>query len=91
MEDDPDWRALLNDYQATLDEFERISKALTAALVDRDSATEDLPELFAAESRARDAVILARMRLVNAWRDSQPDLRLPTAGNALRRDDSNDR
>ena len=83
MEANPDWPALLSDYQATLEEFERVSKALTAALIDRDSATDDFPELFAAESRAREAVVLSRMRLVNAWRDSQPDFQLPIAAGEL--------
>lgn len=77
MEDDPDWPALLIDYKAALAEFEHVTKVLTEALVDRDSAAEDLPELFAAESRARDAVGLSRMRLVAAWRHAQTDFQLP--------------
>lgn len=85
MEANPDWPALLSDYQATLEEFERVSKALTAALIDRESAAADLPALFAAESRARDAVVLSRMRLVNAWRDSQPDFQLPITADDLDR------
>jgi len=92
MEDHPDWPMLLTDYQSALDEFERVTRALTAALVDPNSAADDFSELFAAESRARHTVVLSRMRLVNAWRDS---LQQPTAdGNdkdALGRDDSNDR
>jgi hypothetical protein len=87
MEGNPDWPALLTDYQTALEEFERVTKAVTAALVDRNSAAETFPELFAAESRARDAVILSRMRLVNAWRDSQPDFQLPiTAGDFGKRE-----
>ena len=92
MEDHPEWPILLTDYEGALEEFERVTEALTAALVDPNSAADDFSELFAAETRARDAVVLSRMRLMNAWRDS---FQQPTAdGNdkdALGRDDSNDR
>ena len=71
MGDDPDWPALLDAYASALEEFERVTKALTAALIDRDSYAEDLLPLFAAESTAREAVMLHRVRLMNAWRDSE--------------------
>jgi len=91
MEDHPEWPILLTDYEGALEEFERVTEALTAALVDPNSAADDFSELFAAETRARDAVVLSRMRLMNAWRDS---FRLPAAvsndQDALRRDDSTD-
>jgi hypothetical protein len=61
-------------YEAALKEFERVSAALTAALVDRHSNPEVFPALAEAEASARDAVMLTRMRLINAWRDSQPQM-----------------
>lgn len=70
-----DWPALLTAYQAALAEFDRTTAALTAALVDRDFDTDDFPALLAAEERAREAVVLTRMRLVDAWRDTQQDVR----------------
>jgi hypothetical protein len=54
--------------------FEQASNALTGALVDRDTSVDALPPLFAAESSARDAVVLSRMRIVTLWRQSQPNL-----------------
>ena len=63
-----DWPALLTDYHAALDEFERVTELLTLLLVDRTSTPEDFRGVFAAEAKARDVVILTRMRLMNAWR-----------------------
>ena len=71
-----DWPALLTDYQAALDEFERVTKMLTLLLADRTSTPEDFRGVFAAEARARDVVVLTRMRLMNAWREDQPELEL---------------
>lgn len=71
-----DWPALLTDYQAALDNFDRVTKMLTLLLVDRTSTPEDFRGVFAAETRARDVVILTRMRLMNAWREDQPDVEL---------------
>jgi len=79
MEDHPDWPALLEQYKAALEHFERASAALTAALVDRDTSADDLPALFAAEASARDVVVLARMRVVALWRESQPNLDLSSS------------
>jgi hypothetical protein len=76
MEGNPDWPALLTAHLGALQEFERITKALTAAVIERNAAAADLRQLFAAESMARYAVILSRIRLVNA-NDSQPGLQLP--------------
>jgi len=72
MEGDPDWPALLTAYHAAVDEFERITKTLTLLLVDRNSTPEDFRGVFEAEAKARDMVILTRMRLMNAWRTDQP-------------------
>ena len=72
VEDHPDWPALLQEYKAALEHFERASTALTAALIDRD--TDDLPPLFAAEASARDGVVLARMGITALWRESQLNL-----------------
>jgi hypothetical protein len=71
-----DWPALLSDYEAALAQFQRVTEALTRALVDLDSTPEDFRGLFAAEERARDTVLLTRTRLVNAWREAQPDFEL---------------
>ena len=76
MEDHPDWPALLQEYKAALEQFERASNALTTALVDPDTSADDLPLLFAAEASARDGVGLSRMRLVALWREVQPSLDL---------------
>jgi len=77
MSDDPDWPALLTDYEAALDEFERTSKALTAALLQPGGPNGDRSALLAAEASARDVVVLTRMRLMNAWRDTDAHLRSP--------------
>jgi hypothetical protein len=76
MDLDPDWPilVLLREYKRALTTFEQASSALTAALVDRDTSVDDLPPLFAAESTARDAVVLSRMRILTFWRQSQPSL-----------------
>ena len=74
MEDHPDWPALLEAYTAALERFERATSALTAALIDRDTSADDLPPLFAAEASARDAVVLARVRIMALWRESQASL-----------------
>ena len=76
MEDHPDWSALLKEYKAALEHFERATTALTAALVDRDTSADDLPPLFAGEASARDRVILARMRIGALWRESPPNVDL---------------
>ena len=76
MEDHPDWPALLQEYRVALEHFERATAALTAALVDRDTSTDDLRSLFAAEASARDGVVLSRMRIVALWREVQPSLDL---------------
>jgi hypothetical protein len=70
MPDDPDWPALLTDYEAALEEFERVTKALTAAMLAPGGPNDDHHSLLAAEAAARDAVVLTRMRLMSAWRDS---------------------
>jgi hypothetical protein len=63
----PDWPTVLARYEAALEQFEQASKALTTALVDRGSGAEDFDALLAAEAVARDAVVLTRMRALNAW------------------------
>jgi len=71
-----DWPALLTDYQAALEDFERVTKILSLLLVDRTSTAEDFRGVFAAEAKARDVVMLTRMRLMNAWREDQPAVEL---------------
>lgn len=82
MEGRPDWLALLTAHIAALQEFECVTKALTAAVMDRNSAPADLRELFTAESMARYTVILTRIRLVNA-NNSQPGFELPIAASDI--------
>lgn len=77
MEEHPDWPALLTDYHAAIEEFERVTEALTLLLADRTSTPDDFRGVFAAETKARDVVVLTRIRLVNAWREAQPDFDLP--------------
>ena len=78
MNDDPDWPALMTAYEAAIEEFERTSKALTAALLQPGGPNGDRSALLAAEARARDGVVLTRMRVMNAWRETDaPFGRLP--------------
>jgi hypothetical protein len=67
---DGEWPALLRDYESAIAEFEGVSSALTAALNARNSTDDDLRALIVAEEQAREMVVLARMRLINLWRDS---------------------
>jgi hypothetical protein len=67
---DSEWPALLGDYQAAIAEFESTSGALMGALTERNATDDSLRQLVDAEERAREAVILARMRLINLWRVS---------------------
>ena len=71
-----DWPALLTDYQAALDDFDRVTELMTLLLVDGTSTAEDFRGVFAAETKARDVVVLTRMRLINAWREDQPEVEL---------------
>ena len=50
--------------------FESVSNALTATLSAGYPLDTDFLDLIAAEERIREAVILARIRLINRWRDS---------------------
>ena len=66
----PEWPEFLRAYQAAIAEFHRVSSALTTALTERSSAEDDFRALVMAEERARETVVLARMRLMNLWRES---------------------
>jgi hypothetical protein len=66
----PEWPALLRDYEGAIAEFERVSRALTAVLAERNASDDEVHGLVAAEERARETVVLARMRLINLWRES---------------------
>ena len=70
MGNESDWPALLKDYHAAVKNFESVSAALTAALSARYPLDTDFLDLVTAEERLRETVILARMRLINRWRDS---------------------
>ena len=67
---DVEWPALLRAYESAIAEFEGVSSALTAALNARNSTDDDLRALLVAEEKARETVVLARMRLINLWRES---------------------
>lgn len=75
--DDSEWPVLLADYQAAIAAFESSSRALMAALTGRNATDDDLRALVVEEEKAREAVILARMRLINLWRVSGAELRPP--------------
>jgi hypothetical protein len=66
--DQPGWPSLLTDYEAAIAEFERASVELTAALAHRVTSRREFDSLLVAEARAREAVIVRRMRLINLWR-----------------------
>jgi len=66
---DPEWPRLLRDYEAAIAEFDGASRAVTALLTDHSETDNNFRALLAAEERARDRVVLARMRLINLWRD----------------------
>ena len=65
-----DWPTLLKDYQEAAKNFESVTHALTAALSAGYRLDADFLDLVAAEERLRETVILARMRLINRWRES---------------------
>jgi hypothetical protein len=65
-----DWPTLLKDYQAAVKNFESVSAALTSMLSAPYPLDADFLDLVTAEERLRETVILARMRLINRWRDS---------------------
>jgi hypothetical protein len=77
MSAEPDRRALLTDYQAALAQFDAISEALTHALLQSGGANGQAAALIAAETSARDSVVLYRMRLINACRDSDRQMAVP--------------
>lgn len=66
---DEKWPTLLKDYEAALATFENSSRALTSALTERHPADYRFFDLVVAEEKARDAVIVARMRLIARWRE----------------------
>ena len=65
-----EWPALLRDYEGAIAEFERVSRALMAVLAERNASDDEVRGLVVAEERARETVVLARMRLINLWRES---------------------
>ena len=66
----PEWPALLRDYEGAIAEFDRVSRALTFVLAERNVSDDEVQALVVAEERARESVVLARMRLINLWRES---------------------
>jgi len=69
----PKWPELLRDYEAAITAFESVSRGLTAVLAEGSSGEDDFRALVAAEERARETVILARMRIINLWRESEAE------------------
>ena len=89
MDTESDWPALLRDYHEALKNFESVSAALMSALSARYPLDGDFLDLIAAEERIRETVILARIRLINRWRDSLDETRpLPTLESPKRTDPS---
>ena len=66
----PNRPALLGAYETAIAEFQSVSHALTSALVDHNPPDYDFQALVASEEKAREAVVIARMRLIGLWRDS---------------------
>jgi RNase P/RNase MRP subunit p29 len=64
--------------QGAIAEFERVSRALMAVLAERNASDDEVRGLVVAEERglvvaeerARETVVLARMRLINLWRET---------------------
>jgi hypothetical protein len=79
----PEWPALLRDYEGAIGEFERVSRALTAVLAGRNASDDEVRGLVVAEERARETVVLARMRLINLWRESGAEQREPSDATTL--------
>jgi hypothetical protein len=65
-----EWPALLRAYEGAIAEFERVSRALMAVLAERNASDDEVRGLVVAEERARETVVLARMRLINLWRET---------------------
>ena len=70
-----DWSDLQKSYEAAVEEFEPVSRALTAILLERNGLDPKYRALLAAEASARDAVITARMRLLHFWRGTRAGFR----------------
>jgi hypothetical protein len=65
-----EWPVILQDYETAIAEFDSVSRALTAALVERNPAELDFHGLVESEEKAREAVVLARARILNRLRES---------------------
>jgi hypothetical protein len=87
MSNESGWPALLEDYQAAVKNFESVSAALTEALSAQHALGGEFLDLIEAEERARETVILTRIRLINLWRDSLAEAKpLPFVGPTDRAD-----
>ncbi len=75
MTENSEWPRLLADYKSLIEGFDGVSRTLSDALAKPGEANGQLLGLITAEVQARDAVVLARTRLMNLWRDSQADQR----------------
>ena len=71
MDGEQTWAGLLDEYQAAELEFSILASAVADKLVGRGAFDDDLNVLLAAEERAREVVILARLRIINVWRETQ--------------------
>ncbi len=72
VENDPELLGLLADYETAVEDFGRVSRTLTAALLSLRPA-DDVQTLLAAEARTRDVIALTRIRLANRWHTSHVD------------------
>lgn len=71
--DADDWSALQEAYEAAVEEFEPVSRALNAILLERKGLDSKYRALLTAEAGAREAVIVARRRLIDFWRGTRAD------------------
>lgn len=79
------WPVLLGRYEAAIAAYENASRAITTAMTQRNPSELDFDALVVAEVNAKDAVMLARMRLISHWRQSQTEIRESLSADALAR------
>ena len=70
--DHTDWQTLLKRHDAAVSDFEKVSRALRAALARYPHSGEFL-DLIVVEERAREKVLHLRARLIKLWHDNIDD------------------
>ena len=71
MDGEQTWSGLLEEYEAAELQFSILASAIADKLAGTAAFDDDLNVLLAAEERAREVVILARLRIINVWREAQ--------------------